>query len=104
MRKQSLNPELAIDLGVRAAIVYQFITDACEAGNPEWTLCHDGRFWVEFPQGRFADAFPYMSADTVRKTLKKLEAFRLIDSACFDTYTKCIKSYAAVPDDMYNNL
>lgn len=41
-----------------------------------------------------------MSANMVRDCLRELEAFRLIDSACFNKYTKCIKSYSAVPDDM----
>lgn len=103
MRKQSFNTELAADLGIGVAIVYQFVSDACKAGATEWTHFHDGRYWVEFPQNRFADVFPYMSVNTVRCHLKKLEGYRLIDSACFDTYTQCIKSYSAVPDSRFND-
>lgn len=104
MSKQYFNTELATDLGVTTAIVYQFIVDACKPNATEWTQCHDGRLWVEFPQNRFADVFPYMSVNTVRRHLKELESYSLIDSACFDTYTKVIKSYAPVPDDRFNNL
>lgn len=104
MRKHYFNPEIATDLGIYAAIVYRFIADMCEAGESEWTHCHDGRFWVEFPQSRFPDAFPYMNPATVRRNLRKLEDFKLIVSGCFDTYTKTIKSYSAVPDDRLNSL
>nr|UVX87045.1 MAG: Replication initiator protein A (RepA) N-terminus [Bacteriophage sp.] len=104
MSKQYFNTEIAGDLGIRMAIVYQFIVDACKANATEWTQCHDGRFWVEFPQSRFMDVFPYMKPATVRSILNKLQRFRLIDSACFDTYTKVIKSYAPVPDDRFNDL
>lgn len=97
MTKQCLDPELAVDLGVNAALVYQFISDACKPDATEWTQYHDGRYWVEFPQRRFMDVFPYMSTDLVRKNLHKLQSFGLIESACFDTYTKCIKSYSPVP-------
>lgn len=103
MRKQRLNPEIAIDLGVNTAIVYQFIADACKPNATEWTQCHNGRLWVEFPQSRFMDVFPYMSPATVRKNLWKLQSFGLIESACFDTYTKCIKSYSPVPDDRFDD-
>lgn len=103
MGKQRLNPEIAIDLGVTTAIVYQFISDACKLNATEWTQCHNGRLWVEFPQSRFMDVFPYMSTDTVRRSLRKLQSFGLIESACFDTYTKCIKSYSPVPDDRFDD-
>lgn len=103
MRKQYFNTELASDLGVNTAIVYQFISDACKSNATEWTHCHDGRLWVEFPKSRFMDAFPYLAPCTVYKLLKRLEDFGLIESACFDTYTKTIKSYSPVPDCLFDD-
>lgn len=103
MRKQYFNTEIAGDLGINTAIVYQFIVDACKPNATEWTQCHDGRFWVEFPQSRFEEAFPYMKIPTVRSLLNKLQRFGLIESACFDTYTKVIKSYSPVPDDRFDD-
>lgn len=103
MRKPYFNPDLALDLGITTAVVYQFISDACKANATPWTQLHDGRYWVELPQRRFMDAFPYMSPATVRKTLRKLQGFGLIESACFDTYTKCIKSYSPTPDYRFDD-
>lgn len=104
MRRHYFNPELAADLGVNTAVVYQFVADACKANATPWTQQHDGRFWVAFPQSRFVDVFPYMAESTVRVHLKDLESYGLIESACFDTYTKCIKSYSPTSDDRFDDF
>lgn len=101
MRKQYFNPDLAIDLGINAAIVFQFVWETCKNDTTPWVQCHDGRRWVEFPKSRFQEVFPYMSVDTVYHQLRKLETFGLIESTCLDTYTKTIKSYSPRPDSVF---
>lgn len=104
MRKPYFNPEVAADFGISAAVIYQFISDACKADATPWTQLHDGRYWVVFPKRRFKDVFPYLSETTVYKTLRKLQNFGLIESACFDTYTKNILSYSPRPDDRFDDF
>ena len=76
MRKHYFNPELASDIGVSTAVVYQSILDACNVNATPWTQLHDGRYWVEFPARRFTEVFPYLSENTVYKNLRKLQDFR----------------------------
>lgn len=94
MARHYFDPEVAMSVNVKAAVIYQFIVNACKKDATPWTQFHDGEYWVEFPQSRFEDVFPYMSVGTVRNWLNILEKLEYIKSGCFDDYTQTIKSYS----------
>lgn len=96
MRKHFLDPEVASEVGVNAALIYQFIEDACKPNATPWTQFRDGKCWVEFPKRRFQQVFPYMSDNTVYRLLKVLENLEYIEVGHFDTYNPGTKSYSPI--------
>lgn len=81
-------------INTNAAIIYQFIKNACKKNATQYTHYANGKYWVALPQRVFEEVFPTMCARTVYSNLKILEALEYIESNCFDTYTKVIKSYS----------
>lgn len=98
MTKHSFNPDFAAEYGIKEAIVYQYISDSCKGEATPDTHQHDGRFWLEFPRNRFGEVFPYMNEATVYNIVRKLQRLELLDSACFTTYPKMVRSYSPRAD------
>lgn len=78
MEKHSFEIEMAKDLGISAAVVYDRIYDLCQEQARNGTDYHDGLFWVRMPYKAFRKFFPYMATDTVSRAIKKLNNEGLI--------------------------
>lgn len=80
----SFDSEVAMDVGVNAAILYKNIQYWCEHNRTNGTNEHDGLFWTYNSMKAFAEQFPYMSEKQVRASLALLEEKGYIKSGCFN--------------------
>lgn len=80
----SFNPEIATDVGVEAAVLYQNIQYWCEKNRHNEKNFHDGYYWTYNSVKAFCEMFPYMSKDTISRNLKKLEERGYIKTGVFN--------------------
>lgn len=80
----SFNPEVAVDVGIEAAILYQNIQYWCEKNRLNNKNFHDGYYWTYNSVKAFCEMFPYMSKDIISRNLKKLESFGYIKTGVFN--------------------
>jgi hypothetical protein len=73
MSRHSFDPEVASDVGVNAAIIYQNIVWWCEKNAANGKHLHEGRHWTYNSVKAFGDLFPYMTAEQIRRALDRLE-------------------------------
>ncbi|WP_456390645.1 hypothetical protein [Hydrogenimonas sp.] len=69
-----VNPELAEKIGLNEAIILQQIHYWVQKSN----FKHDGKFWVYNTIEQWREQFRFFSADTIKRTLKKLKDAGLI--------------------------
>ena len=72
MALHSFDPEVAREVGMNAAVLYQNIHYWCEHNAANERNFHDGRYWTYNSNKAFAELFPYMSAKQIRTALNKL--------------------------------
>lgn len=70
--------DIAVDFGVNAAIILQNIKYWVDHNRANGTNFFDGRYWTFNSVKAFEELFPYMSANTIRNTLNKLQDSGLI--------------------------
>lgn len=80
----NFDTEIAKDVGVNAAILYQNIHYWCDHNRANGTNKHDGLYWTYNSMRAFADLFPYLSEAQVRQALKVLETKGYIKSGYFN--------------------
>lgn len=80
----AFNPDVAKDVGIESAILYQNIQFWCEKNRLNGKNFHDGYYWTYNSVKAFCEMFPYMSKDTISRNLKKLEAFGYIKTGVFN--------------------
>lgn len=78
MRKHSFEVELANKVGIRAAVIYECLHDLCAEKARRDADYHDGLFWVKMPMSLLRRIFPYMSENTITRSIKKLKAEGLV--------------------------
>jgi hypothetical protein len=78
MSAHIFDPEVAKQVGVNAAVIYQNIVYWCEKNAANGKHIHDGRAWTYNSVRAFADMFPYLTGDQIRRALEKLEQEGLI--------------------------
>lgn len=69
----SFNPEVAADVGIEAAILYQNIQYWCEKNRLNEQNFFDGQYWTYNTIKAFCDMFPYMTKGVIYRNLEKLE-------------------------------
>lgn len=81
-----LDPEVAINVGPNAALLYSYIRYHCAAKEAEGDkkAYHEGRFWVFNSVTQFQELFPYLSEKQIRSALKSLEDANYLISGCFN--------------------
>ncbi len=72
MSMHSFEPEVAGDVGVNAAVIYQNIVFWCEKNAANNRHVHDGLAWTYNSTKAFADMFPYLTTDQVRRAIDRL--------------------------------
>jgi hypothetical protein len=73
MSRHSFDPEVASHVGMTAAVIYQNIVWWCEKNAANGKHLHEGRHWTYNSVKAFADLFPYMTQDQIRRALQRLE-------------------------------
>lgn len=69
----SFDTDVAIDVGINAAILYKNIQYWCEKNRTNNQHFHEGYFWTYNSISAFCEQFPYLSEKQIRSALKILE-------------------------------
>ena len=67
------NPNVAVSVGVKAAILFQNIAYWVAKNEANEQNYYDGRYWTYSSRTAFKKLFPYLSEKEIRNALKKLE-------------------------------
>lgn len=78
MSRHSFAPEIAVQVGLNAAVIYQNLCFWIEKNEANWHNFRDGRFWTYNSIAAFAKLFPYFTAKQVRTAIDKLVETGLI--------------------------
>jgi hypothetical protein len=73
MSAHIFDPEVAKQVGVNAAVIYQNIVYWCEKNAANERHVHEGRAWTYNSIRAFTEMFPYLTADQIRRALERLE-------------------------------
>jgi hypothetical protein len=84
MSRHSFDPEVASQVGVNAAVIYQNIVWWCEKNAANGRHLYEGRYWTYNSVKAFADMFPYLSAEQIRRALERLEEAGYIGTGNFN--------------------
>lgn len=84
MSRHSFEPEIAKQVGVNAAVIYQNIIWWAEKNAANDKHQHDGLWWTYNSISAFSELFPYLTGKQIRIALDKLEEAGLIVSGTFN--------------------
>lgn len=77
---QPLNVPLAQKIGIRTALVAQYLWDALEERYSAETDIVDGRQWLRIGQTSLTTILPYLTRHTARFELRRLKKLGIIQS------------------------
>ena len=80
----NFDTEVALDVGVNAAIIYKNIQFWCDHNEKNEKHFYEGCYWTYNSMKAFTEQFPYMSEAQVRSSLKILEEKGYIASGNFN--------------------
>lgn len=80
----SFDTDVAIDVGINAAILYKNIQYWCEKNRTNDQHFHDGFYWTYNSISAFCEQFPYLSEKQIRSALKILEDKEYIKSGNYN--------------------
>lgn len=66
------DPDIASEVGVNAAVIYQNIAFWCERNEANGENMHEGRAWTFNSVKAYGALFPYLTQDQIRRALEKL--------------------------------
>lgn len=72
MSRHSFDPQIAAQVGLNAAVIYQNICFWIEKNEANGQNFRDGRYWTYNSVAAFAKLFPYLTAKQVRVAIDKL--------------------------------
>lgn len=84
MSRHSFDPEIAKQVGVNAAVIYQNILWWAERNAANNKHNHEGLWWTYNSVSAFAELFPYLTSKQIRTSLDRLEKQGLILSGSFN--------------------
>lgn len=84
MSRHSFDPDIAKQVGVSAAVIYQNIHWWCEKNAANGKHLYDGRFWTYNSVAAFDELFPYLTRKQIRTALDKLLDAGLLVSGNFN--------------------
>ena len=73
MAIHALEPEVAVEVGINAAIIYKNIQYWCDHNKKNDKNCFEGYYWTYNSMKAFKDDFPYLSDKQIRIALETLE-------------------------------
>lgn len=80
----SFDTDVAIDVGINAAIIYKNIQYWCEKNRTNEQHFHDGYYWTYNSISAYCSQFPYLSEKQIRSSLKLLEEKGYIKSSIYN--------------------
>lgn len=80
----SFDTEVALDVGIKAAILYKNIQHWCEHNKTNDKNFHEGLYWTFNSTRAFKEQFPYMSEKQIRTSLEVLESKGYIKTGNFN--------------------
>ena len=84
MSAHVFDPEIAAQVGLNAAVIYQNIFFWVEKNAAVGRNFHEGRYWTRNSAEGFANLFPYLTPKQIRTALDKLEEAGLLVSGNFN--------------------
>lgn len=84
MSAHQFDTEIAQQVGVNAAVIFQHIVFWCEKNAANGANLRDGRFWTYNSMAAFQELFPYLTFSQIRTALARLEEADLILSGEFN--------------------
>jgi hypothetical protein len=84
MSRHSFEPDIAAQVGLNAAVIYQNILWWAEKNAANDRHFHDGLWWTYNSIAAFAELFPYLTGKQIRTALDKLEQEGLLVSGSFN--------------------
>lgn len=82
----SLEATLAEEIGVRPALIYDFLCAVCIDKSRHMVDIRDGVAWVRLPMRDLKRIFPYMSDGTISRYIKKLVDKGMVNVGHYDRY------------------
>lgn len=86
MEFQTLEATLAEEIGVRRAIIYDFLCAVCLDKSRHGVDIHDGVAWVRLPMRDLKRIFPYMCEGSISGSIKKLVDRGMVNVGHYDEY------------------
>lgn len=84
MSAHQFDTEIAQQVGVNAAVIFQHIVFWCEKNAANGSNLREGRYWTYNSMAAFQELFPYLTFSQIRTALAKLEEVGLILSGEFN--------------------
>lgn len=72
MSMHMFDPDIAQEVGINAAVIYQNIAFWCERNEANGENMHEGRSWTFNSVKAYGILFPYLTSDQIRRSLEKL--------------------------------
>ena len=88
MSAHLFDSDVATHVGVNAAVIYQNIVYWCEKNAANRQNIHNGMAWTYNTVRAFAELFPYLTPDQIRRALERLEASGYIATGNFSEDTR----------------
>ena len=84
MEQHTLEVTLAAEIGIRPALVYDFLCAVCLDKSRHGIDIHDGVAWVRLPKRDLKRIFPYMGEASITASIKKLIDKGLVNVGHYD--------------------
>ena len=86
MEFHTIEATLAEDIGVRPALIYDFLCAVCLDKSRHMVDIHDGVAWVRLPMRDLKRIFPYMCEGSISGSIKKLVDRGMVNVGHYDEY------------------
>lgn len=94
MEFHALEATLAEEIGVRPALIYDFLCAVCLDKSRHMVDIHDGVAWVRLPMRDLKRIFPYMGERSISGSIKKLVDSGKVNVGHYDEYTTGVNWYS----------
>lgn len=98
MSRHTFDPQIASEVGINAAVIYQNIVWWCEKNAANGRNIHDGQAWTYNSMRAFSALFPYLTERQIRTALQKLEDTKYLLVGCYNKDARDRTKWYAVED------
>lgn len=94
MEFHSLEATLAEEIGVRPALIYDFLCAVCIDKSRHMVDIYDGVAWARLPMRDLKRIFPYMGKESIRGSIKKLVDRGMVNVGHYDELPTGVNWYS----------